>query len=205
MKRYSILAMLVFIFSAVQGQENYSDSLEKVRIAFNKKILTTDYILNEKEREKIESLAYFPVDTNWRIDAILEKDKGKRFKMPTSTDRTPTYRRYGWINIETADTTFRLAAYQNLELKGKKYKDYLFIPFKDSNAPNTTYGAGRYVEVYKQKGKEKILIDFNTAYNPYCAYSYRYSCPITPEVNHLIFPINAGEKNPIMHEIEEKH
>lgn len=196
--------MLVFIISAVQAQENYADSLSEVRKAFSEKVLTTDYILNEKERQKIETLAYFPVDDNWRINATLEKDKGKRFKMPTSTDRTPKYRRYGWIIIETADATFRLAAYQNLQLKGKKYKSYLFIPFKDVNAPKTTYGAGRYVEAYKQKGENDILIDFNTAYNPYCAYSYRYSCPITPEVNHLNFPINAGEKNPIIHKIEEE-
>jgi uncharacterized protein (DUF1684 family) len=196
--------MLVFIISSIQSQENYADSLSEVRKAFNEKVLSTDYILNKKERQKIETLTYFPVDTNWRIEAILEKDKGKRFKMPTSTDRTPTYRRYGWIIIETTDTNFRLAAYQNLELKGKQYKNYLFIPFKDVNAPKTTYGAGRYVEAYKQKGENNILIDFNTAYNPYCAYSYRYSCPITPEVNHLNFPINAGEKNPILRKTEEE-
>jgi uncharacterized protein (DUF1684 family) len=197
--------MLLLINAAVQSQKNYADSLSEVRKAFSEKLLKTDYILNEKEREKIETLAYFPVDENWRITAKLEKDKGKRFKMPTSTDRTPTYKRYGWIVIETIDTTFKLAAYQNLQLKGKQYKNYLFIPFKDALAPKTTYGAGRYLEAYKQKGTNDILIDFNTAYNPYCAYSHRYSCPITPKANHLNFPIHAGEKNPVTVEEEEKN
>jgi uncharacterized protein (DUF1684 family) len=159
--------------------------------------LNTDYLLNGLEREGLDTLSYFPVDTNWRIEAHLIKDKGKRFKMPTSTDRQPMYRRYGWLCIEYKERIFRLAAYQNLGLTGKEYKNYLFIPFKDSNAPETTYGAGRYVEVYKEKGEDTIIIDFNSTYNPYCVYSHRYSCPVTPKVNHLDFPIEAGERNPI--------
>lgn len=198
MKKLILSVLIIQALFSVSAQDNYRDSIIEARQAFNDKLLNTDYLLNGLEREGIDSLSYFPVDTSWRIKAHLIKDKGKRFEMPTSTDRTPTYRRYGWLCIEHNDTIFRLAAYQNLELDGKEYKHYLFIPFKDSNAPRVTYGAGRYVEVYKKPGKDTLLIDFNSTYNPYCAYSHRYSCPVTPSINHLDFPINAGEKNPVL-------
>lgn len=197
MKKLIITLFTIHSLLLVCAQENYTDSIIETRKAFSKKLLNTDYLLNGLEREGLDTLSYFPVDTSWRIEAHLIKDKGKRFKMPTSTDRQPMYRRYGWLCIKYKERMFRLAAYQNLELKGKEYKNYLFIPFKDSNAPKVTYGAGRYVEVYKEKGEDTVIIDFNSTYNPYCAYSYRYSCPVTPKVNHIDFPIEAGERNPI--------
>lgn len=194
-----LILTITFIgaLTCVGQTDSYSDSLKKARQKFATKVLSTDYILNGMEQKGLDTLSYFPIDTTWRIKARLITDKGKRFEMPTSTDRTPMYRRYGWLCITHGDSTFRLAAYKNLELKGKEYKYYLFVPFKDANAPQTTYGAGRYVDVYRKRGSEFVTIDFNTAYNPYCAYSYRYSCPITPSENHVDFPINAGEKLPI--------
>ena len=161
-------------------------------------MLETDKVLNKKEQLGIESLAYFEIDTSWILKGELIKDKGKKFKMPTSTEREPIYRRYGWVCFEHDDLKFRLAVYQNLGLKDKKYKHYLFLPFKDANAPEITYGAGRYVELYKKKKSGTITVDFNAAFNPYCVYSHRYSCPVTPEVNHLDFVIEAGEKNPVL-------
>lgn len=181
---------------SVQAQSEYIDSLKKERAAYEEKMLKSDEILNEKEQLGIESLDYFKIDTSWILESQLIKDKGKKFKMPTSTERQPTYRRYGWICLERNGRQFRLAVYQNLELKDKKYKHYLFLPFKDANAPEITYGAGRYVELYKKKRTKTITVDFNTAFNPYCVYSHRYSCPVTPEINHLDFVIEAGEKNP---------
>lgn len=194
------LLFIPALFSSILAfsqDPTYSDSLTKARQKFANKVLNTDYILNGMEQKGLDTLSYFEVDTTWRISAQLIKDKGKRFEMPTSTDRTPMYRRYGWLCITHGDTTFRLAAYKNLELKGKEYKYYLFVPFKDANAPKTTYGAGRYIDVYRKRGSDDVIVDFNTAYNPYCAYSHRYSCPITPSENHVDFKINAGEKLPV--------
>lgn len=197
MRSLLFIASLYCSFFAFSQESSYSDSLTKARQKFSDKVLNTDYILNGMEQKGLDTLSFFPVDTTWRIKAELIKDKGNRFKMPTSTDRTPMYRRYGWLCITHGDTTFRLAAYKNLELKGKEYQYYLFVPFKDANAPKTTYGAGRYIDVYREKGSNYVTVDFNTAYNPYCAYSHRYSCPIMPSENHVDFPINAGEKLPI--------
>jgi uncharacterized protein (DUF1684 family) len=188
---------LVFVYSStLTAQSNYQDSLKQERISYQEKILESGELLNKKEQLGIENLNYFEIDTSWIIKGQLIKDKGEKFKMPTSTERQPVYRRYGWVCLEHNDRKFRLAVYQNLELKDEKYKHYLFLPFKDANAPKVTYGAGRYIEVYKRKNTEIITVDFNTAFNPYCVYSHRYSCPITPQVNHLDFNVEAGEKNP---------
>lgn len=195
--KYLLCILLILSYSlATFGQTNYKDSLEQERVSYEEKMLQSDEVLNGKEQLGIESLEYFDIDTSWILKGKFIKDKGKKFKMPTSTERQPSYRRYGWICLERNGKEFRLAVYQNLELKDKKYKNYLFLPFKDANAPKVTYGAGRYIELYMEKGSKTITVDFNTAFNPYCVYSHRFSCPVTPEVNHVDFVIEAGERNP---------
>ena len=83
--------------------------------------------------------------------------------------------------------------------KRKGFKDYLFLPFLDATNGIETYGGGRYLDVYIFENQTNIKIDFNLSYNPYCAYSHRYSCPIPPHENTLTVEINAGEKTPIYH------
>jgi hypothetical protein len=84
--------------------------------------------------------------------------------------------------------------YQNLGLlKNPEYEDYLFLPFNDYTNGNETYGGGRYLDVRIPKGNTMVL-DFNKAYNPYCAYTYGYSCPVPPRGNSLETEINAGIK-----------
>lgn len=156
-------------------------------------------ILNAEEIEHLGEITYFDYDPNFVIEGKFTKDIGKKFKMPTSSERTPIYRRYGFIDFIIDKDSFHLEVYQNIELiKQKQYKNYLFIPFKDLTASHSTYGGGRYID-FKIPESEIVIIDFNTAYNPYCAYSYRYSCPIPPAANHLKVEINAGEKTPTGH------
>ena len=76
------------------------------------------------------------------------------------------------------------------------YRDYLFIPFKDLTNGKESYGGGRYIDLrMRQLDKDKVILDFNKSYNPYCAFSEEYSCPIPPKENHLTIAIEAGEKN----------
>ena len=85
--------------------------------------------------------------------------------------------------------------YQNLELISKpEYVDYLFVPFTDLTNGKGSYSGGRYIDTRIPPGK-KIVLDFNKAYNPYCAYNGKYSCPIPPEENHLEVEIRAGVKD----------
>ncbi|MBU1369169.1 MAG: DUF1684 domain-containing protein, partial [Bacteroidetes bacterium] len=116
------------------------------------------------------------------------------FRMATTTDRMPEYRKYGTLQFSKADTLLTLTAYQNLDMlkKNSTYKG-LFIPFKDKTNGKLTYGGGRYLDVDIPEN-QTLTIDFNRAYNPYCAYDSKWSCPIPPYENHLQVSILAGEK-----------
>jgi uncharacterized protein (DUF1684 family) len=91
--------------------------------------------------------------------------------------------------------TLQLTIYQNIDLMNQQgYEDYLFIPFNDLTNGMETYGGGRYLDVQQGEG-DTLTLDFNKAYNPYCAYNPKYSCPIPPDENKLDVEIRAGEKN----------
>lgn len=178
--------------------QTYQDSLIESRVIHMGELIDPErQILNQEEIDHFEGLAYFEIDTAYRIVASFTKSKGKKFKMPTSTDRLPIYRRYGYVDFIIHGKSTRLTVYQNMGLiKQKEFKNYLFVPFRDSTSGNETYGGGRYLDLQIPGGKTLIL-DFNKAYNPYCVYSHRYSCPIPPEENTLNFPIRSGEKVPV--------
>jgi hypothetical protein len=142
-----------------------------------------------------EGLDFFPVDLNYRVKANWKVTPGaESFMMPTTTDRIVEYRKYGEASFELNGRELTLAIYQNQELiRDEAYKDYLFLPFKDLTNGIETYGGGRYIDLRVPEG-DQLTIDFNQAYNPYCAYSPRWSCPIPPAENHLDAAIRAGVK-----------
>jgi hypothetical protein len=116
------------------------------------------------------------------------------FKMKTTTDRQPEYRTYGTLTFKLFDSTIRLQVYQNVELiKKPGFEDYLFVPFTDNTSADESYGGGRYLDLRVPLSKS-IEVDFNRAYNPYCAYNHKYSCPIPPAENHIPLKMKAGEK-----------
>jgi len=143
-----------------------------------------------------KGLDYFYTDTNFRKQATFTKQIAtSTFTMSTTTDRLPVYRKYGLIHFMHNDTNHVLTAYQNMDIleKDSTYRG-LFIPFKDYTNGVTSYGGGRYLDI-EIPSDENMLLDFNMAYNPYCAYDGRWSCPIPPDENHLKMYIQAGEKN----------
>ncbi|MEI9956742.1 MAG: DUF1684 domain-containing protein [Ferruginibacter sp.] len=91
----------------------------------------------------------------------------------------------------------QLTVYQSKSLtKNDQYKDYLFIPFTDATSGDESYGSGRYIDILTTDIKNNtVTIDFNKAYNPYCAYTTGYNCPIPPRENYLIVAVKAGEKS----------
>lgn len=160
---------------------------------------SASHLLTAEEIAEFQGLDYFDFNPNFQIQAQFTEDIGKKFKMPTSTDRLPVYRRYGYVDFVVNGDTCHLEVYQNMALrKQKEFKDYLFIPFRDLTSGTTTYGGGRYLDTHIPVSSS-LLLDFNLSYNPYCAYSHRYSCPIPPEVNSLKILVPAGEKTPISH------
>ncbi len=175
----------------------YLDSVEMYRRKavdeFSKKETTpldSAYFVNHYEPPK-----YFPIDTAYRIKARFTVDTtGEVFEMATNTKRRPHYRVYGYIDFMIHDTAQRLTAYQNVDyMHHPEYGKFLFVPFRDKTNGKTTYGAGRYLDILIPRS-DTIFIDFNKAYNPYCAYSERWSCPLVPFENWLEVEIEAGEK-----------
>lgn len=189
-------SFLIILFVCFQSNaQSYSDSIILLRNEHLAELKdTNNHILNVEEVNHFPGLDYFPVNESFIITAKFRKNKGKKFKMQTSGTRTPIYRRYGYIDFKIGDTNCRLTVYQNVELsKSEDLKDYLFIPFRDFSSSKTTYGGGRYLD-FSIPNSNEVIIDFNLAYNPYCAYSHRYSCPIPPAENTLKVEIAAGEK-----------
>ena len=198
MKQFFLFIAFFGAFNST-GQQTAKEIEEHRAEHLNSLTDTAAHVLNAEEIASFEGLDYFPFDTDFQITAKFTKDKGKKFEMPTSTERTPLYRRYGYVDFEIDGASYKLEVYQNIGLKtDKEYRDYLFIPFRDKTSAKTTYGGGRYLDARIPDG-ETILLDFNLLYNPYCAYSYLYSCPIPPAVNTLNVEINAGEKTPLGH------
>jgi hypothetical protein len=114
--------------------------------------------------------------------------------MKTTTERLPEYSIYGVVTFRHKGKNVTLNVYQNIELVKKPgYEKNLFIPFNDRTNGVETYGGGRFIDI-TENGADKVIIDFNKAYNPYCAYNHKYSCPIPPEENDLKIKIKAGEK-----------
>ncbi len=157
---------------------------------------TSSGYLKPEEITSFKGLDYFDFDSGYQVVATFKKSKGKKFEMPTSTERLPVYRRYGYVTFTIDDTELTLEVYQNIEhRKHEEYRNYLFIPFRDGTSGKESYGGGRYLEVLMPEGKE-LELDFNLCFNPYCVYSDRYSCPVPPKENTLEIGIKAGEKTP---------
>jgi uncharacterized protein (DUF1684 family) len=142
-----------------------------------------------------KSLDFYPISEKFFVTAtFVRTEKEKPFGMKTSTERTPTYVKYGEVHFIIEGQALKLNVYRNIELsKKKEFKDYLFLPFSDLTSGNESYIGGKYIDLKIPKGNT-IAIDFNTSYNPYCAYNHKYSCPKVPLENDLDIEIRAGVK-----------
>jgi uncharacterized protein len=146
-----------------------------------------------EEKEEFRGLNYYPVDLKYRVLATLvpEPHPGV-FRVQTTTGTPKEYTRAGRLEFEIDGQKFSLTAFlppADEALHGGR----LFVPFRDRTSGKETYGAGRYLDL-NRKASSEYVIDFNRAYNPYCAYSPHYSCPIPPGENNLPIEIRAGER-----------
>lgn len=137
---------------------------------------------------------FFPIDSKYRVEARLVKSENSEyFDFPTSSGRTKRYREYGkvYFNLDGKDLSLTLFQMENAG-KMKGYENHLFLPFKDLTAGKQTYGGGKYLDL-EIPNSNRMIIDFNKSYHPYCAYNaYDYSCPIVPAENSLPVEIKAG-------------
>lgn len=151
--------------------------------------------LTEKDRKTFDGLPYYPANEKYRVGADFKRVRGSVIEMPTTTDRIAKYRPYGELHFEVNGQSGTLTVYESVSmgLQKEPEDETLFLPFTDETNGLETYGGGRYIDFAKQEGDQWVL-DFNLAYNPYCAYNGKYSCPIPPRNNRLEMSIEAGVK-----------
>jgi uncharacterized protein (DUF1684 family) len=142
--------------------------------------------LEPEQKRDFHGLNYFPENPDLRLEVTVEEfPKKDEIQMQTTTGDVQTYLRFGKFKFAVEGQEAELTIYAS--------PDGFFLPFVDALAGSETYGAGRYLEP-EPLGAGKFFVDFNLAYNPYCAYNERWSCPITPRENRIKVPIRAGEK-----------
>ncbi len=151
--------------------------------------------LPQEDIKTFEALDFFAIDPKYFVTATFVRTENEQpFEMKTTTDRAPKYLKYATATFTIDGKSYDLNIYQSLDLMQKPgYEKYLFLPFSDLTNGKESYIGGRYIELEIPDGDE-IEIDFNKAYNPYCAYNYKYSCPRVPLENDLSVAILAGVK-----------
>ena len=151
-------------------------------------------------RDTFAGLAYFPPDVRYRLRVRLTKlPSPEPVTLATSKGIPRPMVRYGHFDFEIDGVKQRLYAYKAAPQPGHHHEDSsLFVPFRDATSGKESYGAARYLDIEEDPSGEHLL-DFNLAYNPYCAYSDDYVCPFPPKENWLTVPILAGEKTFPLH------
>jgi len=190
MKKNFFLSWFILSTVICFAQSSYKDSIN----AYIKNYINTHEVVKGEDRKE---LRFFKVDEKYRVPAGFEKAQTNQwFEMPTSGKIKKVFRVYGILRFRINDTLVKLNLYQSQGLMGSnQYQNYLFLPFTDATTGIETYESGRYIDLQTSDIKNnEVVIDFNKAYNPYCAYvSGVYNCPIPPAANHLPVAIRAGE------------
>src|SRR4030095_5543619 len=191
-RRLSLLVLLFFLVcSSINAQKgSYVDSLQK----FQQKYVDSHEVVKNDDKKFLQ---FFPIDSSLRVLCTFTPSKdAKWFAMRTTGNSSKPFRKFGVLSFKIHDTLCQLSVYQSQSLMmSKEYSTYLFIPFTDNTSGKESYGGGRYLDQHMGDIRNnKIWLDFNKAYNPYCAYAAGYNCPIPPVENDLQVSVRAGEK-----------
>jgi uncharacterized protein (DUF1684 family) len=157
--------------------------------------------LTKKERKKFKEHQFYPIDLNYRVQAHFAPfPQPDTVVMPTSAGTEKVYIRYAQLHFNLYGQHCHLVAYQNVKLaKKEEYKNHLFVPFRDATSGKTSYGGGRYLDVEIPEEGNSVVLNFNLAYNPYCAYTDGWFCSIPPKENTLAISVKAGLMAPEEH------
>ncbi|MCD0469689.1 DUF1684 domain-containing protein [Flavobacterium sp. JAS] len=192
----AFVVMLVFNFGFSQKKFDQNDA-KKFQNTINSEYADAKTSpLMEKDLKSFKTLDFYPISGKYFVVAKFEKAQNEKvFEMKTTGTRTPKYIKYGTLYFTLDGVALKLNVYRSIELsKTEAYKDHLFLPFSDLTSGKESYIGGRYIDLKIPKGNT-IAVDFNQAYNPYCAYNHKYSCPLVPLENDLNVEIKAGVKN----------
>ena len=195
MKKLSFLFIILSVFLNAQTKKENIAAIKKFQKELNAEYLNPkETPLRGNNLKQFKKHPFFPINLKYRVTAqFIRTENPVPFELPTSSGKFKQYQEYGKATFELDGQSFTLTLYQSLDLmKMEKYKDYLFLPFRDLTNEKETYGGGKYMDL-KIPSENKIVLDFNQSYQPYCAYNaFDYNCPIVPEENKLPIRIEAG-------------
>ena len=194
MNRIGILLFSLFLLLNCDNRKRYNNDLTPFQREINDFFKDASVSpLKKRDLKNFRGLDFFTYDSTYLVTAKLTKTpKEKPFMMLTTTDMVVEYIKYGTVSFELLDNQYSLDIYKNLEDPNER--DNLFLPFLDDTNGNESYGGGRYINLSIPQG-DNLIIDFNSAFNPYCVYDEKYSCPIVPRENYLPLEIKAGVMN----------
>ena len=196
MNRFLLVLFSLLLILNCENKKRYNKSFTPFQKEMNEFFKDASISpLKEKDLKNFKGLDFFAFDSSYVVNAALTRTpEEKSFKMKTTTDRLPEYIKYGIVTFDLFNKSYSLNIYRNLDIiNNEGYQDYLFLPFLDDTNGFESYGGGRYIDLDIPKG-DNLVIDFNSAYNPYCVYDEKYSCPIVPRDNYLSIKINVGVK-----------
>lgn len=190
-----IPVLIVIVIYSMQGSESGSDYLQEAKKKREEKIqylASSEQSPFQKFNKPFISPEYFPIQPEYRINATLERIQERQITIiTTSTGSEEKYLKFAYAKFKIKGETLRLLI---LKPVGFGTMNNYFTAFSDKTSGNETYGGGRYLDLEIGKS-DRITIDFNQAYNPYCAYTSEYACPLPPAENALPLKIEAGEKD----------
>ena len=187
------ILLLVAVLAAMVSfsQSAYQDSMK----TYLKNYVQTHEVVKGADKSKMK---FYEVNKTYRVVAdFTPASSASWIRFKTSGTMERVYRVFGTATFKIKGKNYSLNIYQSQDLMtNPQYKNYLFLPFTDLTSGNETYVSGRYIDLMIEDVKNnKVVLDFNKAYNPYCAYvSGKYNCPIPPKENALPVAIKAGEK-----------
>jgi len=190
MKKVLLINFLLYSFVCF-SQTKYKDSL---RLFLHNYVQSHEVVKGDDKK----FMQFYPVNKAYRVVADFKPSaSGEWLTFKTSGTKNKVFKLYGTLSFLLKGKACQLNIYQSQELTtNPEYKNYLFLPFTDLTTGNETYGSGRYLDLTTTEIQNgKLVLDFNKAYNPYCAYvSGVYNCPIPPKENNLPVAVKAGEK-----------
>ena len=186
-----VIGSIIYTFTGSGNKVSYVELIQQERNDKDNFLRTSpDSPLSKEEKEKFGGLNYYAINETFKVEATLEPvSSNEVVTMATSDGKEKRYRKYAHAKFQLSGKALQLVLYQPLQ----KPDDMLFLPFTDGTSAVETYGAGRYLD-FDIPNDNELIIDFNLAYNPYCAYNDDYSCPLPPRENFLTVAIEAGEK-----------
>lgn len=188
--------MLLFSLAACvqQPDPEYVKEIKDFQNELNRSFANPEYSpLTAEDLKTFKHLDFYKINPDFRVKARFIRTADEEvFGMQTTTDRLPLYKKFAEAHFKLKGQKVVLNIYQNQELMNQEaYRTLLFLPFRDKTSGTTSYGGGRYLDLEIPAGDE-IILDFNKAYNPYCAYNHNYSCPIPPPQNKIPLAVEAG-------------